>query len=891
MNPPPFDAGALAALVADGRAVDWERLEASSGEGARKLLRQFRTLDSLGRARLVPERAAGRTLADRLRAWLTPVFWIAALRVGISVLGYLAVGSQHTDVIPLELKLAAALTFVAAGLFLAYGGARDPRALDLAGFYLVVASSFTVRPLVELAALAGPGLHGLAQALRAVPTDAFMALLFWMFVLRFPDLAAYTAPQRVARAFVRVSAALGAFLFLANLPVWPRSLAAVPASFDRDNPNYLFSVTQMALSLAAVPVALWKARLAEDDERRRVSLFLVALGIGAAPMMIASVLTLPVFGVREWLLARQAEVGVYLFAFLLTIPLTTAWAVRVHRVLDVRLLARKALRYAFARHSLAFLAVAPVLLLALQLYRHRSETVAEALSSPPAAALLALSLVSGLLWRLRDAALARLDRLFSRSHDQPAVILARFERALQQGRGPLAVAQSVFAEATRAFQPETAAVLLLDAPTQRFVTLAGGLRALEADSALAHVLADEPTALALDLEERGHFAHLLPESDRQWIADGAVRLVAPILDVGGTLRGLLALGARRSELPYSDSDVAVIAAITTAAASALERERETAVAASPDAPPEFAAHECTACGLVASADAPPCACGVALQPCLLPGLVAQKFALEARAGAGGMGVVYRARDLTLDRAVALKTLPRASAEFAARLRREARTMASVSHPNLALIYGAESWRGVPFLVVEFLHGGTLRDRLKRSPLPADEAVALGLQMLEVLERLHARGVLHRDIKPSNIGFTADGVAKLLDFGLARLVDDGELPPPVDEAARAAAESGSELSSGGHWVGTPLYMPAEAFAGALPSPAWDLWSLAVVLHEAIGGAHPLRGGPVIPSLAALVPSIDPRLSALLAAALHPNPRRRPASAADFRRDLAALAVRS
>ncbi len=890
MSAPPVDAGALAALVADGQSVDWDRLEESSGECARKLLRQFRTLDSLGRARLVPERAAGRTLSDRLRAWLTPVFWIAALRVGLSLLGYLAVGSQHTDPVPLEFQLAAALAFVAAGLFLAYGGARDPRALDLAGFYLVVASSFTLRPLAELAALAGPGLHGLALALRAVPTDAFMALLFWMFVLRFPEAPAYATAQRVARGFVGVSAALGVFLVLANVPGWPRALALVPDTFDRDNLNGLFTVTQMALSLLAVPVGLWKARLAEDDERRRVTLFLVAFGIGVAPMMVATVLTLPAFGVREWLLAHRSDVAWLLFAFLLTVPLTTAWAVRVHGVLDVRLLARRALRYAFARHSLAFLAIAPVPLLALHLYKHRADTVAAALSSPLAAGLLGLTLLSGLLWRVRDVALERLERLFSRSQDAPAVILARFERALQQGRGSLAVAQSLYAEATRAFQPETAAVLLLDARAQRFATLAGPLRSLEAASALAHVLADEPTALALDLERRGHFTRLLPESDRQWIADGAVRLVAPILDARGALRGLVALGARRSELPYSEADVAVIAAITTAAANALERESETPPETNPDAPAEFAAYECTACGRVAAADAPPCACGVALQPSLLPGLVARKFALEKRVGAGGMGVVYRARDLTLDRPVALKTLPRASAEFAARLRREARTMASVSHPNLALIYGAESWRGVPFLVVEFLQGGTLRDRLKAGPLPVDEAVALGVRMLEVLERLHARGILHRDIKPSNLGFTAEGVPKLLDFGLARLIEETD-PPARDEGGHADDATSSGMSSGGHWVGTPLYMPAEAFAGDPPGPAWDLWSLAVVLYESIAGVHPLRGGPVILPLADVAPGADARLSTLLVAALHPNPRRRPASAADFRRDLAALAVRS
>ena len=169
-------------------------------------------------------------------------------------------------------------------------------------------------------------------------------------------------------------------------------------------------------------------------------------------------------------------------------------------------------------------------------------------------------------------------------------------------------------------------------------------------------------------------------------------------------------------------------------------------------------------------------------------------------------------------------------------------MAAVTHPNLAFIFGAESWRGVPVLVMEYLAGGTLTQRLGE-PAPVVDTLKLGVALAEALESMHAQGVLHRDVKPSNIGFTTAGVPKLLDFGLARILDEslGALPPAGslrDPAKRVAAKR-SELTGSDHIVGTPLYLPPEALSGHPASPSQDLWSLSMVLYEAIAGHHPLR----------------------------------------------------
>jgi serine/threonine protein kinase len=199
-----------------------------------------------------------------------------------------------------------------------------------------------------------------------------------------------------------------------------------------------------------------------------------------------------------------------------------------------------------------------------------------------------------------------------------------------------------------------------------------------------------------------------------------------------------------------------------------------------------------------------------------------------------MGVVYLATDLELERRMALKTLPETSPEDSVRLRREARAMAAVRHPNLALIFGVESWRGTPILVMEYLAGGTLAERIAHGALPVNDALDLGAQLAGVLARLHESGLLHRDVKPSNVGFTEDGVPKLLDFGLARIA--GELNAPQAPTSGGAAPAAGTQSG---FLGTPLYMSPEALNGGRSDQSFDLWSVAVVIFEAIAGRHPFE----------------------------------------------------
>jgi serine/threonine protein kinase len=211
--------------------------------------------------------------------------------------------------------------------------------------------------------------------------------------------------------------------------------------------------------------------------------------------------------------------------------------------------------------------------------------------------------------------------------------------------------------------------------------------------------------------------------------------------------------------------------------------------------------------------------------------VAGRYQLERRLGQGAMGIVYRAVDIELGREVALKTLPAMSAESSVRLRQEARAMAGVSHPNIAVLYGIERWNGMPVLVEEYMSHGTLAARLSK-PLDIGEVIAVGAGLAAGLAALHDRSLIHRDIKPSNVGFSDRDEAKVLDFGLADAC-------PGTPSDFLGDDPGSAITRPS-LAGTPRYLPPEAWRGEPVGSGGDLWALAMVLYECLTGAHPLVG---------------------------------------------------
>ncbi len=238
-------------------------------------------------------------------------------------------------------------------------------------------------------------------------------------------------------------------------------------------------------------------------------------------------------------------------------------------------------------------------------------------------------------------------------------------------------------------------------------------------------------------------------------------------------------------------------------------------------------------------------------------------------GRGGMGTVYRARHIRLDREVAVKFLPEdlaALPEFRARFEREARALAMLSHPHIVTLHDYGQEEEQVYLVMEHMPGGTLADRL---PLAVADALEIGIQVCEALAYAHRQGVVHRDIKPENILFDAEGRAKVSDFGIARMV-------------RGEREQGlPALTASGVAVGTPHYMAPEALQGGAPDPRMDVYSLGVVLYQMVTGCLPVGDFARAPG------GLDP----LIRRALAPDPARRVPGASEFLAALAGLRPKS
>jgi serine/threonine protein kinase len=272
-------------------------------------------------------------------------------------------------------------------------------------------------------------------------------------------------------------------------------------------------------------------------------------------------------------------------------------------------------------------------------------------------------------------------------------------------------------------------------------------------------------------------------------------------------------------------------------------------------------------------------------------LIGQQFShykIIEKIGSGGMGEVYRARDIRLKRDVAIKVLP---VEFSrnpdrmARFQREAELLASLNHPNIAQIHGQEEANGSRCLVLEFIDGETLQERLERGPLSVEEALELARQMCDALEAAHERGIVHRDLKPANVKVTSTGQVKVLDFGLAKALVSGD---PVGLSHSPTVTSGSIA---GVILGTAAYMsPEQAKAGPADARS-DVWAFGAVFYEMLTGKPPFPGETIVEVLGGvlkaepdwtLLPETTPhQIRSLLRRCLQKDPRHRMRDIADAR----------
>jgi hypothetical protein len=872
-----------------------------------------------------------------LPARLVPPLATIKLALGLGAFFATYGSAERNPAFPYVFNVLLPIAFGATGALLLLGGREDRRALALGGFFLAAAPSWSDAPLHYLSQ-SGPG-YSLFDLVGALKIQAFLPYFLWVFVRDFPCPPLAVDTRSRFQLLVRTSAVAGLLLFALNLLAF--LLKGIPeagkalAIFTPQPAGGVFYGVVVGLTAAAFLLLPWKARQAQGPEQRRARVFLelLVLTFGLIILELLLVLFMPgyndFFATRPWLQRRLVRV-VLLPA--LTLPFTIPYAVLVHRVLDVRLIARRALQYLLARSMVTGLVVVPSAALGFYIYLYRSLSVSEIVSGSRVPLLIAAVVVGAAALRYRKPLLDAVDRRFFREQFDARHILTLLVERIRSIRDATSLAHLVTREINLALHLEPVSLLALDALSGLLVDPRDRTRRLDASSALALEISNASAPLEVDLESPHSPLRKIAGKDRQWLADGGFRLLVPILARDGSLLGLIGLGEKKSGLPYLKEDRQLLHAIASSAAWVLELEVERALrpqrpaggavpgVMEPDdptprelpAPRETElAKECPKCGALHPAYTVFCGtCSRRLEPSVVPYILPGKFRFERRIGIGGMGVVYSGFDLALGRHAAIKTLRHVSSEDILRLRREARTAAAVSHPHLAPVYGLETWQGTPLLILELLEGGTLAQRIARERLAPRETVELGIAMAGALAQLHTADILHRDVKPSNIGYTRDGVPKLMDFGIARVrvelaeeeedeTEDLELEGPSGEESDSSTAllpsfGPPDLPAGIRFAGTLSYLSPEALRREPADTSFDLWGLAIVLYECLLGRKVFVGSSqqvmtriragVVPDFSQVCPEHDDTLGAFFREALHRSPARRPASAEAMRRRL-------
>ena len=722
-----------------------------------------------------------------------------------------------------------------AGLLL-FAGRRDRRTSLLGGYFLFKA---TVAVPHMLPAFWGqmPPVSLLEASIWEVstPTRLFLLLyafpqayavtpaFLWAFARECPRVQRRTALDDFARRMVTVSVAIGCAM--CAVAAAATAYLAVVVGDAVDDAVYLAfldigNATSNVLALAAVVVIARRAHTAPPEEVRRVVLFSAGflLWIGVATAYDVVEAASPGF----W--ASNYESGsVLLLIQPIRFPgVVLLWySVLAARVPHPREVIRAGCRRLLMRPGLlGGAAAAPTAALAWRLAGSREQTLGAVIADPVAQSLFAVAGVLVLLVIGREGILRRLDAWFYPEIADQRQVLAAATAALAKAERMASIERTV----TRAVRRGCGSPATLLA--------AGGakpgrhdLRASDASiaplprmSAIVQMLEEAGGSLRVHPSDAKSGFQVLPPEEAAWVEETAADVIVPIPGPAAEVAGLLVVGRRFDDRIVRPVDVPFLEVLAAAASQALGRRRLLEGVAARRS--EAAAVECPVCRCIAEAGKRPrCGCGAAYAEAEAPKLLAGKYRLTRRLGAGGTGSVYLARDVELDRDIAVKTLGGVSATtWLSGLKPEARAMARVTHPAVAHIHGVESWRGRPFLVVEFLPRGTLADRLREGLVPAPRAAEVTNALAEGLAALHRAGYVHGDVKPSNIGFTADGTPKLLDFGLARVAND-------------ATVAG----------GTLRYLSPEVLDGRAAGEADDVWSLCVVLYEMVVGEHPFAGG--------------------------------------------------
>ena len=805
----------VAGAVVSSEGVDWDRARRATPPDQRRVLDNLRALSRVFAG-------VGHGGLDRFRATAGDPVGTAFVRLAFGAL--LAVAALHAAgslvtiawswhraigapfALPRMLVL---VSFLVCAAVLLIGGRLDRRAQLMGAVFLVSASSFWY----------------LFTETRWVLPEAFQPALLWAFAREFPRAVRRTRLDDMTRLAVPTSVVIGGGLWIVNLPPLLERLPFLGRGAEI--PVYWMLLALLALpALAAVA---WRARDAHGEESRRARLLIGGIVIGVTPLVLDIIIETLWPAARRFGDDHRVFLAVVVYTFLLSMPFSITWAVLAKGALDVRTVVRASYRRLLTRRLLAAAIAAPLAVLGWAFVGQPDRTVEAALAAMPARLSVAALCAAALAAACRRRLLVRLDAwVFPETEDHGRLLGAAGSELMQAAS--ISQVGKVVAETIRRGCGARATMMTLGETADAFslhdTAASGAAPPLSRTSAVVFMLESTREPILTDPDDAGSVFRLLPASDTGWLVAAEAAAVAPVPGPGTGLDGVVVVGRRFDDRPWSPVALEFVRTLGVTAGLAVARLRSALSSRSPlDAAP---ARECPACGVVTEA-APgggsgrpgtACGCRIDYVPAPVPPVLAGKFLLERRLGTGGMGVVYLAQDAALHRPVAVKTLPSAALEGLVRLRQEGRAMAAMAHPAVAQIHGVETWRGRPLLVVEYLAGGTLAARLEQGPVPAVQAVGLATTVAGALAALHDAGYVHGDVKPSNIGFASNGAVKLLDFGLTRAADEGDWP--------AAG-------------GTLPYLSPEVLRGARAGGGDDVWALCVVLFEMLTGRRPFVGG--------------------------------------------------
>lgn len=591
----------------------------------------------------------------------------------------------------------------------------------------------------------------------------------------------------------------------------------------------------------------------------------------------------------------------YIVASFVLVPASISYAVLRNRLFDITIVVRQSLQYAFARGVIGSIVALPAILFVWRTWEDRNLTVAELLFRN--SGFLVLAFIAIVALKFRSRLISVIDRRFFReAYDTEQILLGLIE-AIRTAESIEDVSTMASERIEEALHPQSCYVVFRDRDSRNLqVTYSSGERSddfkLSEESSILRILEGEHVAQTVDtLRDR------LPEGDPDVLDEYGIELVVPVTGRGGRSVGVVLLGTKASEEPFSNRDRRLLESVAAQMAIVFENEqlrervavarRERAeVLGRVDAQGINLVRECPVCGRCFDVTESVCDADGAELAVTLPveRTIEGKYRLDRLIGRGGMGAVYRGTDVRLGREVAIKVLTGALFGDQAALRRferEAQASARLSHVNIVTVfdYGSLGSDGA-FLVMELVNGQTLRHELRRDVCLAPERLAYVMEgVCDAVAEAHKAGVIHRDLKPENILLTeADDpskqIVKVLDFGIAKILSGG------DDASPSITVPGSVM-------GTLGYMSPEQIEGRPVDARTDIFALGVIAIEALTGSRPFSGSTIAALAASMaservVINIDePRVSGLvevLSRAVAYDPEDRYGTVTEFREAL-------